>query len=198
MRRLIAIAAALATCAALPGVAQAAEGPLTGQEIRDIAGRGLLWCEEYQAETDDCGVVTLLRAMPDGRLATTSTLLLQDNPRLQVYIADIDQIDGDRLCSKVEPERARFTFTLDGDAVAGDQAAGLTALFQAQLADMAGKTMCQAFFHTGEPNVIREEITVDGERQTELESTYHLREADSALNLRAQFPAEPEDHRTQL
>ena len=32
MRRLIAIAAALAACAALPGVAQAAEGPLTGQE----------------------------------------------------------------------------------------------------------------------------------------------------------------------
>lgn len=198
MRRLIAALFALAALAALPGPARAAESRLTGQDIRDIAGRGMLWCEEYEADGDDCGVVTLLRVMPDGRLATTSTLLLQAKPHLQVYIADVDQLDGDRLCSKVEMGRARFTFMLDGEKLADQAALGLTALFQAQLADMEGKTMCQTFFRTEDPNVIREEITVDGERNTELESTYHLRDADSALNLRPQLGDEPAANRTQL
>lgn len=198
MRRFLAAVSALAALAALPGAAHASDARLTGQEIRDIAGRGLLWCEEYEAASDDCGVVTLLRVMPDGRLASTSTLLLQESPELQVYIADIDQLDGDRLCSKVEMGRARFTFMLDGQQLSDERAIGLTALFQAQMADMEGKTMCQTFFRTEDPNVIREEITVDGERQTDLESTYHLREGDSGLHLRAQLPTEPDETGTAL
>src|SRR5688572_30363779 len=94
--------------------AQAAETRLTAAEIRDIARREMLWCEEYSAETDDCEVITLVGLLPDGRLSETSTILLTESPNMQVYIADTGALDGDRLCSKVESARTQFSFTLDG------------------------------------------------------------------------------------
>lgn len=196
MRFLIALMAAALSLA--PAAAFASEHRMSGDEIRAIARQELLWCEEYEAATDDCDVVSLIRLMPDGRLAETSTLLLQASPRLQVFIADIDQIDGDRICSKVEAQRTRFSFTLDGTPLAADASVGLRLLFLAQLADFEGKTMCQTFFRGDDPNVIREEITVDGQRQTELESTYHLREGASDLKLRPQLPADLDSERTPL
>ncbi len=198
MRSILAAGLMAAMLGVLPGVAFAGEHRMTADEIRDIARRELLWCEEYDATSDDCDVVSLVRLMPDGRLAETSTLLLQSKPRLQVFIADVDQIEGDRICSKVEAQRTRFSFTMDGAPLPADAALGLRMLFIAQLADFEGKTMCQAFFRGDDPNVVREEITVDGERQTELESTYHLREGTADLKLRPQLPADQDNNRTTL
>lgn len=178
--------------------ALAAERRMTGDEIRDIARRELLWCEEYDAGKDDCGVVSLLRLRPDGSLSETSTLLLQDQPRLMVYIADSNEIDGERLCGKVEARKIRFAFTLEGQAMSAEAAATLQALFRSQMAEFEGKTLCQAFFRGEDPNVIREEITVDGERRTDLESTYHLRDGGAALNLRPQLAPEEDSNRTTL
>jgi hypothetical protein len=197
--RLILTAAAIAlSLGALPAPASAAEHRMTGAELRDIAQRGLLWCEEYDAAHDDCDVVTLVRLMPDGTIAETSTLLLQAEPRLQVYIADTDRIEGDRMCSKVEAAQTRFVFTLNGETLPETSAAGLRALFIAQMADMEGKMLCQAFFRSDDPTVIREEITVDGARRTDLESTYHLRDADTDLKLRPQFENGDNTTRTSL
>jgi hypothetical protein len=198
MRSTLAAGFLAAVIGLFPGLALAGEHRMSADELRDIARRELLWCEEYNATTDDCDVVSLIRLMPDGRLAETSTLLLQDEPRLQVFIADVDQIEGDRICSKVEARRARFSFTLDGAPLAEDASMGLRLLFLAQLADMEGKTMCQAFFRGDDPNVVREEITLDGQRQTDLESTYHLREGNSDLKLRPQLPPDEESNRTTL
>jgi len=188
MRTLLsaALVSALAVFApALP--ATAAETRLTADEIRDIARRELLWCEEYSAQTDDCQVITLIRLMPDGSLAETSTQLISERPSLQVYIADTDRLEGDRVCSKVEADKTRFAFTIDGQAAPETTTLGLRMLFVAQLEEFDGKTFCQAFFRGEDPNIIREEITVDGERRTDLESTYHLREGTSALKLRPQI-----------
>jgi len=188
----------LAPLAAAASSAQAAERRMTGDEIRDIARRELLWCEAYDAGKDDCEVVSLLRLKPDGSLSETSTLLLQENPRLMVYIADSDQIDGDRLCGKVEARKTRFSFTLEGQAMPPELAATLQALFRSQMEEFEGKTLCQAFFRGDNPNIIREEITVDGERRTDLESTYHLHEGGAGLNLRPQLAPEDDSNRTTL
>ncbi len=200
MRASLAFLSALLVLAPLAAVspAQAAERRLTGDEIRDIARRELLWCEAYDAGKDDCEVVSLLRLKPDGSLSETSTLLLQEDPRLMVYIADTDSIDGDRLCGKVESQKTRFSFTLEGQAMSSDSAATLQALFRSQMAEFEGKTLCQAFFRGENPNVIREEITVDGERRTDLESTYHLHEGGAGLNLRPQLAPEDDSNRTTL
>ena len=202
MRASLAALAAFLTLAPLTAAsaaaAAAAERPVTGDEIRDIARRELLWCEAYDTRNDDCEVVSLLRLRPDGSLSETSTLLLQAEPRLMVYIADTDQLDGDRLCGKIEGQKTRFSFTLEGQAMSAEAAATLQALFRSQMAEFEGKTLCQAFFRSEDPNVIREEITVDGERRTDLESIYHLHEGGTGLNLRPQLAPEEDSNRTTL
>ena len=188
MRSILAATTLFLTASLAPAMpAQAAETRLTAAEINDIARREMLWCEEYVAATDDCGVVTLVRLLPDGRLAETSTILLTESPNMQVYIADTDHLDGDRLCSKIEAARTQFHFTVDGQPAPEAAAASLRMLFVAQLRELDGKTLCQTFFRGEDPNVIREEITVDGVRRTDLESTYHLREGGTSLKLRPQI-----------
>lgn len=199
MRSFLAATLLFLTAAFAPALpATALETRLTADEIRDIARRELLWCEEYNAKTDDCEVITLVRLLPDGRLAETSTQLLSEEPNLQVYIADTDRIEGDRLCSKIEADRTQFAFTVDGQPASEAAALGLRMLFVAQLEEFDGKTLCQAFFRGDDPSVIREEITVDGERRTDMESTYHLREGSTALKLRPQITEDEENSQVHI
>ena len=99
MRASLAALAAFLTLAPLTAAsaaaAAAAELPVTGDEIRDIARRELLWCEAYDTRNDDCEVVSLLRLRPDGSLSATSTLPLQPDPRWMVYSADTAPHDSD-------------------------------------------------------------------------------------------------------
>lgn len=196
-RSLTSLIAAVSVLAA-PAFSQAAERKMTAEELRDIARREMLWCENYVAETNDCDVITLVRLVPDGRLAETSTLLLQEDPRLQVFIGDHDRIDGDRLCSTIESARTAFAFTVEGQPAPTATAIGLRLLFMAQLAELDGKTLCQTFFRDDATGVVREEITVDGERRTDLESTYVLREGSERLNLRPQAPPDDASARIQI
>lgn len=198
---LVAVLAALTTALAAiaPGAsAQTLDVRLSAEDIRDIARRELLWCEEYQASTDDCDVVTLVRLLPDGAVVGTSTLLVSEGPNLQVYISDTDRIVGDRLCSKINVEETRFHFTIDGQPASGTAALSLRLLFAAQMEEFDGKTVCQAFFRGDDPDVIREEITVDDERRTDLESTYHLREGSTALKLRPQVSEDDKNAQVQI
>lgn len=197
MRILSLVATLLLTALAPAAPASAAEARLTAAEIRDIARREMLWCEEYEAATDDCSVVTLVRLLPDGRLAETSTMLLTESPSMQIYIADTNAIDGDRMCSKVEADKTQFSFVLEGQPAPEAAALGLRMLFAAQLQELDGKMLCQSFFRGEDPNVIREEITVDGERRTDLESVYQLRDGGTALKLRPQI-TETEDQQVQI
>lgn len=175
---------------ALP--AEAAPRRVTAAEIRDIAQREMLWCERYEDGGKDCDVVTLKRLLPDGRLAETSTLLLQDQPRLQVYIADFGAFEDDRLCTKMDSASTGFSFTLDGRPLEAAESLGLRLLFMAQMTEFEGKTLCQGFWWGDEPNEVVEEITVDGERRPDLESTYMLHDGDTGLNLRPQVSPDNE------
>ena len=191
MLALPALAAGLLALMPEPAQSRATAGQrLTATELRDIARREMLLCENYVAATDDCDIITLLRLTPEGAVAETSTLLVSETPNLQVYIADSSQIEGDRLCSKLDISRVNFAFTLDGQPAPPATSAALQLLFMAQLAELDGKTLCQAFFHGDRPGELREEITVDGQRRTDLESTYVLREGSERLKLRPQADTE--------
>lgn len=185
----------LLAAALLPGgaSAQTAERRMTADEIRDIARREMLWCESFDPEANSCDTITLIRLAPDGRLAETATVLVQAQPRLQVYIADHDTLDGDRLCSVIESEKTGFSFTLDGRPLQGTEALGLRLLFMSQLTEFEGKTLCQTFFWSGEDGAVREEITVDGKRRTDMESTYKLHDGNQGLDLRPQSSPETDN-----
>lgn len=207
-RRLLALATAAALLAGTaPGSAQVAsrgtaeaaksrtapapavhgvEHRLSGSEIRDLAKREVLWCDNYRSDGDDCEAVTLVQLSSDGRLAETTTMLISDGPRLQAFIGEVDDLNGDQVCSKVSAARMPFAFTLEGKSVPQDAAAGLKALLASSLAELDGKTVCQAFYRGEDPTRLREEVTVDGARRKDLETTYFIREARDGFGLRPQ------------
>lgn len=160
--------------------APSAEHRLTQTEIRELARQEVLWCDDYHQQADDCDAITLIRLSPDGRLAETTTLLISDGPRLQAYLGEVDELKGDQVCNKVAAATMPMVFTLEGKAVSDDAAQGLRAVMAATLTDLDGKMVCQAFYRGSDPQHIREEVTVNGRRRQDLETTYELRKSESA------------------
>jgi len=163
------------------------EHRLNAEEIRALAKREVLWCDDYKAANDDCEAITLIRLAPDGRLAETTTLLISDGPRLQAFLGEFDDVKGDRVCSKVAVASMPMSFVMEGKPVSDDAAMGLRAVLAQSLADLDGKTVCQSFYRGADPDKLREEVTVDGKRREDLETTYLLRPNDGAgFGLRSQ------------
>lgn len=176
---------------AAPAKPVAGEHRLSADEIRALAKREVLWCDDYKAANDDCEAITLVRLAPDGRLAETTTLLISDGPHLQAFLGEFDDVKGDRVCSKVAVASMPMSFVMEGKPVSADAAMGLRAIMAQSLADLEGKTVCQSFYRGSEPDRLREEVTVDGKRREDLETTYLLRENDGpGFGLRSQVGKE--------
>ncbi|HEY3811840.1 MAG TPA: hypothetical protein VGL66_01330 [Caulobacteraceae bacterium] len=181
-----AVLAAAGSAAASPVVPTGPEHRLNAQEIRDLAKRELLWCDDFHAQNGSCEAVTLITLAPDGRLAETTTLLLSEGPRLQAFIGEVDVVDGDRVCSKVAASTLPIAFTLEGHSVPADAANGLRDAVVSSLAELDGKTICQTFYRGADPNQLREEVTVDGKRRKDLETVYRLHDGKDGFDLRPQ------------
>jgi hypothetical protein len=193
------VAAVLAGPAAGATGAVVPTGPehrLTAQEIRDLAKRQLLWCDDYHSNTGSCDAISLITLAPDGRLAETTTMLLSDGPRLQAYIGEVDTLQGDMVCNKVNAAALPIAFTLEGQAVAAENAEGLKNVLVGTLAELDGKTICQTFYRGSDPNTLREEVTVDGKRRKDLETVYRLHEGDNGFALRAQVGSDDKGLKT--
>jgi hypothetical protein len=173
--------AAAADAPAAPG-----EHRLTAEEIRDLARRQLLWCDGFHAATDDCQMVTLVGLLPDGRIGQTTTWVVENKPLLQVYIGDVNQFEGDRICSTVDVKTMPIGFTLNGKKVPETLALALKQTLTQLFASLQGKRVCQAFFRGADPNRLREEVTVDGKRRKDLESNYVLRTGAEGFALRSE------------
>ncbi len=186
---LLPLAASLAIATSAGAAPVAPVGPehrLNAQEIRDLAKRELLWCDDFHVQNGSCDAITLITLAPDGRLAETTTLLLSDGPRLQAYIGEVDDVDGDKVCSKVAAARLPIAFTLEGHSVPADASAGLREVLVNSLAELDGKTICQTFYRGTDPNQLREEVTVDGKRRKDLETVYRLHDGADGFDLRPQ------------
>jgi hypothetical protein len=185
--RALLLGASGALAAALPAAAAEPEHRLSGAEIRDLAKREVLWCDDYRRASDDCSGVTVVRLLPDGRVTQTTTILVSESPRLQAFIGDIDKIEGDRVCGVIKAADTAVSFTLDGKPVPELAGLRLKAVLLSVLAELEGKTMCQSFFRGGDKTRLREEVTVDGARRKDLESTYVIREGKDGFALRPQI-----------
>jgi hypothetical protein len=162
------------------------EHRLTAEEIRDVARQGLLWCDGYHSDSDDCQMVTLVGLLPDGRIGQTTTWVVEDKPMLQVYVGDVDQFDGDRICSVVDTATMPIGFTLEGKVVPDTLSAALKQTLMQLFAPLQGKRVCQAFYRGADPNRLREEVTVNGKRRPDLESNYVLRGGGDGFALRSE------------
>lgn len=188
---MVSLIAPAAVAAGRPGAPAhlAGEHRMTVAEVRDLARHGLVWCDGFHADTEDCDQVTLIEAQPDGRLVQTTTLLLETAPLLQAYLIEVDEVMGDRLCSVVDTATIPAGFTLEGKPVPEPTAGVLRKALLESLNDLQGKTVCQVFYRGADASRVREEITVDGKRRKDLESSYVLRDGEAGFALRAP-PAE--------
>ncbi len=185
------LAALLAVLAAAPARAQPAvaevEHKLSATEIQDLAKRGLLWCDDWRDSSGDCNTLTLIRLSPDGKLVETTAMLISESPHLQAFIGDVDVIEGDRVCSKVNAAKTPMSFTIEGKPVASTATSGLRSILLSTLAELDGKTVCQSFYSGDDPMKLREEVFVDGERRQDLETVYLLRDPSEGFALRPQI-----------
>jgi hypothetical protein len=184
--------AALALAAGLPAQAQpSARNPraqgehrLTAGEIRDLASKQMMWCDGYHTSTDDCQIVTLVSLLPDGRVGQTATWVETQDPMIQIYVGEVDRFDGDRICSVVDTNTIPIGVTVNGKAVSAALAATLKPIIDKMFSSLQGKVVCQAFLRGADPNRLREEVTVNGRRQPDLESNCVLRPGGDGFALR--------------
>jgi hypothetical protein len=182
--------AAFALMGALPAAAAATnfagEHRLTADEIRQLAHEGMLWCDSYHSATDDCQMVTLVGLLPDGRIGQTTTWVVEDKPLLQVYVGDVDQFEGDRICSTVDTRGMPIGFTLEGKAVPDSLSGALKQTLMQLFKPLEGQRVCQAFYRGTDPTRLHEEVTVNGRRRPDLESSYVLRAGADGFALRSE------------
>lgn len=188
MKRIgVSLLAALALGAGLPAQAAPSGGGehrLTAGEIRDLAQKQMMWCDGYHQSTDDCSIVTLVGLMKDGRIGQTATWVEEEDPMIQIYVGEVDHFDGDRLCTVVDTSTIPIGVTVNGKAVSSALAATLRPLIDKMFAPLQGKVVCQAFYRGADPTRLREEVTVNGRRQPDLESNYVLRPGSDGFALR--------------
>jgi hypothetical protein len=179
--------AALAVSTGLPAQAAPSRGGehrLNAEEIRDLASKQMMWCDGFHADTDDCQIVTLVTLMPDGRIGQTATWVEEEDPMIQIYVGEVDHFDGDRICSVVDTTAIPVGVTVNGKAVSSALTQTLKPIIDKMFASLQGKVVCQAFYRGADPTHLREEVTVNGRRQPELESNYVLRPGGDGFALR--------------
>jgi hypothetical protein len=160
------------------------EHRLSAAEIRDLAQRQMMWCDGYHPDTDDCQIVTLVSLLPDGRVGQTATWEETESPTIQIFVGEVDQFDGDRICNVVDTKTIPIAVTVNGKAVSATLAATLRPIIDKMFASLQGKVVCQAFYRGADPTRLREEVTVNGRRQPDLESNYVLRPGSDGFALR--------------
>jgi hypothetical protein len=181
MRALLPILALLLA----PASVEAAERRLTGAQLKDLAQREMVWCENYRAAQKDCETLVLVSLQPDGSLRETGALRIARTPDLMLVIDGRSRIEGDRICSVYDEETTKLAVVLNGQPVPSFMARELEGVVRDAMAEFKGKTLCQSFYADGGAERLREEVTVDGQRRPDLESTYRLQPDESGLDLRA-------------
>lgn len=190
MRTLLAAAALFAV--ALP--AAAADTPLSAEQIRDLARRETVWCENYRAAQKDCETITLVSLLPDGSLRETGLMRLSSTPDLKMVVDGRSRITSNGVCSVFGDDTVRLGFLLNNRPAPSAMVGLLENVVNEAMAEFEGKTFCQTFYRVSEAEV-RERITVNGERREDLESLYRLQPDEAGLDVR---PAADEPESTEL
>lgn len=178
------LAAALLMFAETASAQGRAGKPLTGDEIRELARRDMVWCENHRTEQNDCETMTLVSLGSDGALIETGLMRLSQTPDLRMIIDGKSQIRGNSVCSVYGDDSVRLRFLLNGSVVPASAAKPLEGVVRETMAEFEGKTLCQTFYRGSSADELREQITVDGARRRDLESSYRLQPDEKGLDVR--------------
>jgi hypothetical protein len=185
----------LAPSAAL-GETRPVTRPVTAAEIRDLARREAVWCENWSAETRDCDAVYMLRLGAGGALISTAMMQFSADPVVTVITAEPARLEGDRICTSGDTRDLNIEVLMNGVAAPLDVALAVRLTFASAMQEYAEKTMCQRLLATGDPALFEEEITADDVRLPDFESSYRMGDASSGFVLRP--PAVTDDRTVTL
>jgi hypothetical protein len=169
----------------LPTLATAAERPLTGDQLRELARREMVWCENHRPAKNDCETMTLVSLLPDGTLRETGVMRLSSTPDMKLVIDGRSRLEGDRICSVYNEDSVKVGFVMNGEPMPAMATQELERLVRDAMDEFRGKTLCQTFYSDGSAERLREEVTVDGARRRDLESRYRIQADEAGLDVRA-------------
>lgn len=184
MRPLMLLPGAALALLLLPAAAPRESGRLSAEQLRDLARREMVWCENYRPAQSDCETMTLVSLLPDGTLRETGVMRLSRTPDVKLVIDGRSRIDGDRICSVYDGDSLQFSFVMNGRPMPRAASLDLERVVREAMEEFRGKTLCQAFFVQGSPERLREEVTVDGARREDLESLYRVQPDERGLDVR--------------
>jgi hypothetical protein len=190
MPRLSCLTLALCLVAA-PFAVAAQERPLTDDEVRDLARREVVWCENWSDDTRDCESLYMLREGADGALIQSGMFVMSEQPAIRVLVAEVVTLIDGRLCSSGSTDELNIQATMDGQPSL-EASLMVRALFTEAMAEYADAQICQQLFATDDPAALEEIITADEERLPDFESSYRLGTVETGFLLRPVMDEESE------
>lgn len=184
---LLALLLAGAVCATAQPV-YADDRALSADQIRDLARRELVWCENYRPTQKDCETLTLISLLPDGTLRETGVVRLATTPDLKMVMDGRSSLQGNRVCSVFGDDTVKLGFLLNDQPIPEAAVGAIESAVREAMSEFDGKTLCQTFYRGSSDAEVRETITVDGQRRTDLESVYRLQPDESGLDVRGPAP----------
>ncbi|MBI1407518.1 MAG: hypothetical protein GC145_15510 [Caulobacter sp.] len=181
-KTIFALAALLAIGA---GTASSADLTLNTAALQELARSGQPLCGGWRAHDDSCEDIGFMDLLSANQVRQTYHYRLSLEPDLQIVMQETSTIEGDALCSIFDFDKIEIAVLLDGAPAPAEQTAAISAILEESVAEYAGRKTCESFARDPETGQLVTRVTVDGERDPDLESTYRPLAPQERIHLRA-------------
>jgi hypothetical protein len=157
--------------------------PVTGPLAEARAGK--LYCDTPDHQTKTCEAATTYRFADDGTILGAVIIPINNEPDLAIIMAVPSWVEGGAICSRLEKaDFDKMRLMLGAKLYDRPKGQTLLSMFREQMAtELAGKTMCEHFFSTGDRLI--SVATADGTHQPELDGDIAWLDVGSNYDLRA-------------
>ena len=183
MKTILLTLAMLASVSIAPA-ALAGEAPLDREALRGLAQSGNPLCGGWRDRDDSCEDLGFMELLPQDQVLHTYRFRISFEPDYEVVMQETATIEDGALCSTYSLAGTTLRVLADGKAAPFEQAMAISALFQETLAEYEGKRVCESFFKDASTGELTTVVTIDGERDPELESRYRVLQPEERIHLR--------------
>lgn len=178
------LAMALLATVSIAPAALAGEAPLDREALRGLAQSGSPLCGGWRDRDDSCEDVGFMELLPQDQVLHTYRFRISFEPDYEVVMQETATIEDGALCSTYSTASLTLRVLSDGQPAPMEQALSISALFQESLAEYEGKRVCESFFRDAGTGELSTVVTIDGERNPELESHYRVLQPQERIHLR--------------
>lgn len=170
--------------AAIAPPAFADEAPLDREALRGLARSGEPLCGGWRDRDDSCEDVGFMELLPQDQVLHTYRFRISFDPDYEVVMQETTTIEDGALCSTYSMSNLKIRVLSDGEAAPTEPSLAIGAMLQESLADYEGKQICESYYRDAATDELTTVVTIDGERDPELESRYRVLGKDDRIHLR--------------